>query len=105
MLFGGGSIIELPYIKGVRIMELRTHRSRVTFTSQFFLHGFTNAMPAGEYCVEYDEEQIDGLSFTAFRRVATFIHLPSVTSGRSTTQVVEVDAAELETALAIDRAT
>lgn len=86
-------------------MELRTQRSSVTFTSDFFLHGFAKAQPPGEYRIESDEEQLDGLTFIAFRRIATYIHLPALTTGRLASQIIEIDPADLEKALAKDRAT
>ncbi|MBE0702830.1 MAG: hypothetical protein IH582_06630 [Afipia sp.] len=83
-------------------MEVRTRRSTVRFSSEFLLYGFDKPQPPGEYCVEYDEEQIEGITFLAFRRVATFIHLPAVTTGRPTRQMVPIDPADLEAALAKD---
>ena len=85
-------------------MEVRTIRSTVRFSSEFLLYGFDAPQPAGEYQVEYDEEQIGGGIFLAYRRVATFIHLPAITitAGSLTRQMVPIDAAELEAALAKD---
>ena len=83
-------------------MEVRTIRSTVRFSSEFLLYGFDAPQPAGEYQVEYDEEQIGGGMFLAYRRVATFIHLPAITAGSLTRQMVPIDAAELGAALAKD---
>lgn len=83
-------------------MEVRTTRSTVRFSSEFLLHGLDGPQPPGEYRVDYDEEQIEGISFLAFRRVATFLHLPAIATGHSTRQMVPVDADELEAALAKD---
>lgn len=83
-------------------MEIRTTRSTVRFSSAFFLYGFDEPQPPGEYRVEYDEEQIDGVTFLAFRRVATFLHLPAITTGQSTRQMVPIDPDDLEAALAKD---
>lgn len=83
-------------------MEVRTTRSTVRFSSEFMLHGFDKPQPPGEYRVEYDEEQIDGATFLAFRRVATFLHLPAITTGQSTRQMVPIDPDELNAALAKD---
>lgn len=84
------------------MMEVRTIRSTVRFSSQFMLHGFDAPQPAGEYQVEYDEEQIGGGTFLAWRRVATFIHLPAVAAGSLTRQMVPIDPGELEAALTKD---
>lgn len=83
-------------------MEVRTTRSTVRFSSEFLLHGFDDPQPPGEYRVEYDEEQIEGASFLAFRRIATFLHLPAIASGQSTRQMVPIDPGDLEAALAKD---
>lgn len=83
-------------------MEMRTRRSTVRFSSEFRLYGFDEPQPPGEYRVEYDEEEIEGATFLAFRRVATFIYLPAVAAGQSTRQMVSIDPADLEAALAKD---
>ncbi len=53
--------------------------------------------PSGTYFVETDEERLDELSFTAYRRVATSIRLPIGTSG-GFYQMITVEPAELEAA-------
>ena len=58
-------------------------------------------MPAGTYRVDVEEEQIDGLSFLAYRRLATFIRVPVAGRG-DCTQSLLVDPKELEQALARD---
>jgi hypothetical protein len=59
--------------------------------------------PAGTYRLVTDEEEILGLTFPAYRRTATVLHIPASSSaaGRSQ-QAFPVDAAELEAALAAD---
>ena len=79
-------------------MPVRTTCLAVRFSSEFLLYGFDGPQSAGEYRIEYDE----GISFRAYRRVATFIHLPAI-CWRPTRQMVPIDAAELEEALAKDR--
>ena len=58
-------------------MTVRTSRKSVTFTQPFSLSGFDEVQPAGTYTVETDEELLPGLSFPAYRRVATLIFLRS----------------------------
>ena len=41
-----------------------------------------------------EEEEIDGLSFVAFRRRATLLHLPALSTASATQQVVNVDPLE-----------
>jgi hypothetical protein len=58
-------------------MPARTSHTTVTFTRPFFLSGIGEVQPAGRYRVETDEEEIVGLSFSAYRRVATLMILPA----------------------------
>lgn len=68
---------------------MRTTETTVTFRHPFALAGQETEQPAGTYRLVTEEEQIPGLSFVAFRRTATLLHLPSIsTSG--THQVVSV---------------
>jgi hypothetical protein len=53
----------------------------VTFTHPFALKGVEGTVPAGTYHIEIEEEQIDGLSFLAYRRLATFISIPMSSAG------------------------
>lgn len=58
-------------------------------------------LPSGTYTVDTDEELIDGLSFLAYRRIATLLHLP-FTSNRGVSEVIVIDPLELEAALKRD---
>jgi hypothetical protein len=58
--------------------------------------------PAGTYRVETDEDLLPGLSFHAFQRVATMLHLPAMSVAGRTRQVVTVDPTELAVALEAD---
>jgi hypothetical protein len=82
---------------------MRTTRFIARFSSPFLLDGFDAPQPAGEYRVEQDEETIDGISWLAYRRVATFMHLPAIGSQSLTSQVVQISPAELDAALKRDR--
>lgn len=79
-------------------MKMRTSRRAVVFSRPFSLRGIETEQPAGTYMVETDEELLEGLSFPAYRRVATTIFLParpgSVVSGR----LVSIDLLEMEAA-------
>jgi hypothetical protein len=75
-------------------MTVRTSRKTVTFTRPFSLSGIDKVQPAGTYMVETDEELLPGLSFPAYRRVATLICLRS----RGVEEVVSIDPLELQAA-------
>lgn len=86
-------------------MSTRTTQTTVTFRRAFTLPAIEGAQPAGTYRLVTEEEQIPGLSFVAFRRTETLLHLPAdpPTPGR-TSQVVSVLPEELAAALAADAA-
>lgn len=84
-------------------MSVRTTQSVVHFSSQFVIRGLDAPQPAGDYDVDHDEELIEGLSWLAYRRVATFIHLPAIAAKTQIRQVMQIDPAELEAALQKDR--
>ncbi len=82
----------------------RTSRESVTFARPFSLRGLDGVQPAGTYVVETEEELIEGLSFPAYRRVATVMLLPSGAGGTAWRQIAAVDPAELRAALERDAA-
>ncbi len=59
-------------------MATRTTESIVRFAHSFSIEGIERTLPPGEYRVVTEEEPIEGLSFLAYRRVATSIVLPLV---------------------------
>ncbi|WP_144865118.1 hypothetical protein [Mesorhizobium sp. J18] len=83
-------------------MSIRTTTYVVHFSSPFLLEGCETLQPAGKYQVEADEELIEGISWLAYRRVATFIHLPAINSRSLISRVVKIDPADLEAALQKD---
>jgi hypothetical protein len=79
-------------------MATRTTRKTVTFTRPFSLAGVDGIQPAGVYTVDTDEDLIDDLSFLAYRRVATMIHLQK----DGVSQVFPIDPVELDARLLRD---
>lgn len=84
-------------------MANRTTQKVVRFLSAFSLPGFEAPQPPGEYLVERDEEPIEVASHLAWRGVATFIHLPAISTRGATQQMVPIDPALLEAALEQDQ--
>ncbi len=85
-------------------MPDRTTHSIAHFEAPFMLGGLEGQLPAGDYDIDHDEDVIEGMSRLAWRRVATFIHLPArAVSNATTSQLVAIDYLELETALKRDR--
>ena len=85
-------------------MSTRTTETTVTFRRSFTLLALEGALPAGTYRLVTEEEQIPGLSFVAFRRTTTLLHLPADPVPGGMRQVVSVSPDELAEALASDAA-
>jgi hypothetical protein len=80
---------------------MRTTRKDVIFDAPFVLAGFDRALPAGTYTVDTDEELLEEMSFPATLRVSTRLH---ARARPGVTQVHDIDPADLDAALARDRA-
>ena len=85
-------------------MTVRTSHKTVTFTRPFSLSAIDEVQTAGTYTVETEEESLPGLSFPAWRRIATLIYLPWRPGGAFVEQVVKIDPLELEAAQERDAA-
>ena len=83
-------------------MTIRSRREVVTFKHAFEIRGVDRPLPAGDYEVITDEEMIEGLSFAAFRRVATMIVVPAATSPGSTTEMISIGSVDLADAQRVD---
>jgi len=74
----------------------------VEFAFPFALGGVDGQQPAGVYQVEIVEEQIDGLSFIANRRLSTMIALRPGGKAMRVHQFTEIDPEDLAVALEKD---
>jgi hypothetical protein len=83
-------------------MTLRTTQTFVTFNRPFWLEKGAEPQSAGTYVVQTDEELIEGLSFLAYRRVATRISLPLKAAPKGSCQIIVIEPADLESALMRD---
>ena len=83
-------------------MTIRSRREVVTFKHPFQIRGIDRLLPAGDYEVITDEETIEGLSFEAFRRVATIIMVPAENSRGLTREMVSIGSVDLADAQRID---
>ncbi|MGU9978402.1 hypothetical protein ACJ4V0_00035 [Phreatobacter sp. HK31-P] len=84
-------------------MAGRSTETTVTFHHPFSLSAVERPLPPGRYRCVMDEEEIPGLSFVAFRRSATVLHLPALSVRGQGSEVIPVDPGELDAALATDR--
>jgi hypothetical protein len=76
------------------VTGMRSTETAITFRHPFVLAALETTQPAGTYRVVVEEEEIPGLSFVAFRRTATLLHLPALSTTSSRHQVVAVDPLE-----------
>ena len=85
-------------------MTIRSRREAITFKHPFRIRGIDRLLPAGTYEVITDEESIEGLSFAAFRRIATMIMVRGATSA-STREMISIGSVDLADAQRIDAGT
>jgi hypothetical protein len=82
-------------------MTTRSRRETVTFKHPFRIKGIDRPLPAGAYEVITDEEMIEGLSFPAFRRVATMIMVPAAAQN-SAMEMLSIGSVDLADAQHVD---
>ncbi|RYE70505.1 MAG: hypothetical protein EOP17_00415 [Rhizobiaceae bacterium] len=80
-------------------MTIRTTTTKVQFASPFILGGHEEILPAGIYHVDVDEEVIEAIDRTIYRRVETRLRIQTI--GRTVHRRIE--SADLEAAAASDR--
>lgn len=80
----------------------RTIETEITFIHPFVLSSVKMPLEAGTYRLIVDEEEIEGLSFSAFKRTSTQLEIPSIATTIGTRQRLQVSSQEIETALAKD---
>jgi hypothetical protein len=84
-------------------LTIRTTRTTVSFRSPFMLQSLEGIQPPGEYVVLLDDELIEGLSWTAYRRVATLFQTPAISAAQGWMQSFSISQTELDAALMKDR--
>ena len=77
-------------------MTIRTTKSTVTFHAPFSIPSISGEQPAGTYEIEIDEELIEGIERTAYRRVATLLYLRTSRGTRTCIITADELAAALE---------
>ncbi|KYG24196.1 hypothetical protein SE92_31320 [Bradyrhizobium sp. AT1] len=82
-------------------MTIRSRRETVTFKHPFRMHGIDRVLPAGAYEVVTDEETIEGLTFAAYRRIATMITVPAEGAG-GIMEMLSIGSIDLANAQAAD---
>lgn len=85
-------------------MTMRSTRSTVTFSNAFTLPGYTGDLPAGDYDVTVEEELLQGLSFEAYRRTATYLTVRGRGHHAGRTELRAISDKDLKQALGRDAA-
>ena len=80
-------------------MPTKSRRTTIYFSDAFSLPGVDILLPSGEYVIVEDQDLIEGLSFVAYQRVATFIVAPSISANSRLTQMFPIELGDLEIAL------
>ncbi len=76
-------------------MTTRTRHNATVFQNAFMLEGVGRLLPAGTYDVVTDEELIEGLSFPAYRRVATMIEVPTYSLRSTSSEMLTINPEQL----------
>ena len=85
-------------------MTMRSTRSTVTFSNPFTLSGYPGDLPAGDYEVLVEEELLQGLSFEAYRRTATYLTVRGRGSHAGRSELRAISDSDLKEALGRDAA-
>jgi hypothetical protein len=83
-------------------MTERITASDVTFAHPFVLGSVVQPYDAGTYRLLVEEEQIEELSFVAYRRTSSRLEIPAISVRTGIRQSIQVDPQELEAALLRD---
>jgi hypothetical protein len=84
------------------VVTMRSRREKVPFRRPLQIKGIDRSLPLGDYVVITDEEMIEGISFSCFRRVATLILSPGAAPNQSTMEMISNISADLSDAQRIN---
>jgi hypothetical protein len=82
-------------------MTIRSRRETVTFGHPFRIRGIERLLPAGACEVFTDAATIEGLTFSAYRRIATMIMVPAE-DVRDSMEMLSIGSVDLANAQAAD---
>lgn len=85
-------------------MNIRSITSTVTFSNPFTLSGYPGDLPAGEYEILVEEELLQGLSFEAYRRTATYLMIRGTGARAGQSELRATNENDLKEALRRDAA-
>lgn len=82
---------------------IRTYETHITFKHPFAINGYKDTLVAGTYRLEVEEERIENLSFTSFRRKQVSLHLKPNPRRPGVSEILTLSPHELDAAIAWDR--
>jgi len=85
-------------------MNMRSSRSTLTFSNPFTLPGYPDQLPAGDYELLVEEELLQGLSFEAYRRTATYLTVRGRGRHAGRSELRAISDSDLKEALSRDQA-
>ena len=77
-------------------MSERITEDEIVFRHPFRVPQLEVDLPPGTYRITIEEQPIESLSFLAYRRVGTQLHIPAIGQMRNTMQYVTLPPGELE---------
>ncbi|HAT87058.1 MAG TPA: hypothetical protein DCS30_14565 [Rhizobiales bacterium] len=84
-------------------MKNKLTKSVVHLKHEFSLPKSEQLYPPGDYNISYEEELIEGISWLAYRRKATFIEIPSIGTSKTRTEQHAIDFDELTAIMEWDK--
>lgn len=85
-------------------MLMRSTKSMVTFSNDFTIGSGPQDLPAGTYEIVVEEELLQGLSFEAYRRTATYLMVSGTGRKAGQTTMHMTTQEDLDHAIACDLA-
>jgi len=90
-----------------KMTKFKNTQKTYVFSAPFKLTGFDHSFPIGQYSVEITEEMIEGLSFVAYKRIATtmrIIHSPDTFfQAKIFNKIFNIDPRDFDLAILKDR--
>jgi hypothetical protein len=83
-------------------MNTRTKETELTFAYPFTLESLFEPLEPGTYRLIEDQELIEGLSFPAYKRVATHLEIPAISVSTGKRQYLQVSREEIYRVFALD---
>lgn len=85
-------------------MDIRSTRTTLTFRKPFTLPHSDRTIPPGDYVLVTEEERLEGLTFSAYRRISGHLIVGGGPANPGRTEMIPVTEAEVAHLIAQDQA-